>query len=538
MSSRTSRVLLTLLAGGSLCGVAHAERPEFGAFLDLQQVTEAQLSGGGLDSSDVTYTEVAGNVSGRISNRRIVASGTFRLSYRIPERGDVGKTVNKDGVMRIQANLIDEWLTADAGVIVTRSRIDPSGAAQQTNRAVSRNLTQTYSTFFQPAFAHRFGDVGASASYRYAYTKNEGRLGSSATTGPLTDRFDASTDQTLMASVGMAQSALPFDWQISAAHRAENATNLAKHTRAVNVIGDVKVPLGGVFALAGSAGYERTRISERKALVDPLTGIPVVSSTGRFIVDPASPRILTYDVDGVIADAGVIWRPSRHARAELRGGYRYGGASVTGLIEIQPDDRTSFSLAITDQIDSFGQGVSAGLAGSGPDLNLGAIDNNSSFQDCLFGKARGSGGSCLGSSLGGASAKSYRERGVNMLFTRTMRNWTVGASAGYARRTYIDDPTSTVSLAGVVDQNFFSNLTMSRRLTRTSGLSFSFTGNLFKNGQVGASDVMAGSFSSNYNRSFGRNIQLQANISVDASKQENSTADVSGRARVGLQYQF
>ena len=79
---------------------------------------------------------------------------------------------------------------------------------------------------------------------------------------------------------------------------------------------------------------------------------------------------------------------------------------------------------------------------------------------------------------------------------------------------------------------------MSGILTRKSGISFSFRGSLFKNGQVGQPDVKSGSFSTNYYRTFGRGIRLQANMTVDASKQDGITADVSGRAQLGLQYQF
>lgn len=535
MIRRTSRAVLGLLVGGAACGAAHAERPELGAVLDVQQIAEAQFSGEGTD--DVTYTEITGTIAGQIKNRRIIASGTYRLSYRLPEMGDIGKSFAQDGVLRVQGNVIEEWLTVDAGAIVTRSRIDPSGAAPQTNSGSAKNLAQTYSVFFQPSFAHRFGDLSTGASYRYAYTKNEGSSGAATANGPPTDRFDSATNQEASLSLGMAQSDLPFDWQLSASHRMEDASNLAKHSRATSLIGEVKLPIGGTVALVGSAGYERTRVSERRALLDPLTGLPVLADSGKFVVDPASPRILTYDVAGLIADGGLIWRPSRRSRFELRAGYRYGGLSVTGLIELKPSERSGLTLAITDRIESFGEGVSGGLANSGPELDLDQLDPESSYQDCLFGKSSGS-GRCLGGSLGQASARSYRDRAVNVIVTRQMRKWTFSGSLGYSRRTYIDDPGSPVSLAGIVDQSFFGNSTFGTQLTRTSGLSFSFNGNLFKNGQVGASDVLAGSFSSNYFRSFGRNIQLQANLSVDASKQDGSTADISGRAQLGLQYKF
>ncbi|ATE64062.1 hypothetical protein [Rhizorhabdus dicambivorans] len=537
MSSARSRIIVGLFAGGAACGAAHADRPQYGAFLNIQQIAEAQLHGPGAD--DVTYTEVSGNLFAQISNRRIVATGTYRLGYRIPEIGDADKSVTQDGVMRLQANVIDEWLTVDAGAIITRSRVDPSGSAPATNVGNPKNLTQTYSTFFQPSLFHRIGDLGVQASYRYAYTQNEIGQTDTGSFGPPTDRFDSSVSQQASLALAMQSGDLPFDWKLSGQYQHENTTNLAQHLRAASVTGEIKLPIASSrVALVASGGYERTRTTQRKALVDPITGFPVLGKGGKFVVDPASPRVLTYEMDGLIGDAGIIWRPSRRTRVEARAGYRYGGLSMTGLIELQPSARSGLTFILTDQVQTFGSGVSGGLAGSTPDLDLGqSNDPSSSYQECLFGKQAGN-GKCIGGALGNASARSYRERAANLIFTRRMRTWTFGGSLGYSRRTYFDDPTSPVSLAGVVDQSFFGNLSIGQRLTRTSSASFSFSGNYFMNGQVGASDVMSGSFSTNYIRSFGRGIQMQATVAVDGTKQENATADVSGRAQLGLQYKF
>nr|WP_232307088.1 hypothetical protein [Sphingomonas sp. Y57] len=534
LSRAASRILPGLL-GAAACSPALADRPEFGAFLNLDQVAESQLHGPGAD--DVTYTEVSGILTARISNRRIVASGTYHLSYRFPEMGNVNKSFNQDGLMRLQANVIDEWLTLETGALVTRSRVDASGAAPQFNIGNPQNLTQTYSAFVQPTLMHRIGDLGLGVSYRYAYTQNE-TTDNLPATGPINDRFDSSKAQQVTANIGMEPGSLPFGWKVSSEYRRENTTNLDEHFRAFNVIGEVRVPLAGSpIALVASGGYERTRTSERSALVDPVTGLPVRGKGGRFLVDPASPRLLTYEVEGLIANAGVIWRPSRRTRMEARVGRRYGDLSVTGLIEMRPSERSGLTLIVTDRVESFGQGVSSGLAGAPPILDVNQVDPSSSYQQCLFGKTSGS-GRCIASSLGQASANSYRERAANIIFTRTMRTWNLSGGLGYARRTYIDNPNSLFSLDGVVDQSFFSSLSIGRPLSRISGVSFSFTGNLFKNGQVGASDVMSGSFSTNYYRSFGRGIQMQASVAVDGSKQDGMTTDVSGRARLGLQYRF
>lgn len=535
MNKGTSRIALGLLAGAAGCGVAHAERPQLGAFIDVKQNAEAQLSGTGVE--DVTYTEVAGTLVGQISNRRIVASGSYRLSYRIPEVGRLDKNLSQNGLLRLQANLIDQWLTMETGAIITRSRVDPSGAAPQTSNGNRKNLTQTYSAFLQPVITHRIGDLGFTGSYRYAYTRNE-RSETGASIGPLTDRFDSSKEQQATLTIGMEQSALPFDWTISSQYRHENTTNLAQHFRAINVHGDIKLPIAQKLALAGSAGFERTRTSKREALIDPLTGLPVLGKGGKFVVDPASPRVLTYDVDGLIADAGIIWRPSRRTRLEARAGYRYGGFSYTGLLEMRTSQRAGLTVIVSDRVESFGQGVSNGLASTPANLDLGqSLDPTSSYQDCLFGKSAGT-GRCIGGALGQASATTYRERAINVIFSRAMRKWTVSSSFGYSRRTYFDDPNALLSLVDVVDQSFFANLSLGRPLTRESGISFSFGADLFKNGQVGASDVMSGAFGVNYNRTLGRSVQLQASLAVDASKQDGVTADVSGRAQLGLQYKF
>jgi len=538
MSRRASRTMLGLVTGASLCGVAHADRPEFGAFMELKQLVDVQLHGDGFDrDDDVTYTELSGQLTARIRNRRVVASGTYRLIYRIPETGDVNNSISHDGVMRLQANLINDWLTMETGAIITRSRIDPSGAAPQLNSANLNNLTQTYSVFVEPTLSHRFGDVTVAGRYRYAYTQNESHR-TTVPIGPVTNRFDSSHFQQANLSLGMVRTALPFDWNISSEYRHENTTNLAQHYRSINVLAEVKVPVLPTVALVTSGGYERTRTSERDPLIDPVTGLPVLDRNGRFVVDPASPRFLTYDVDGLIADGGVIWKPSRRTRLEARAGYRFGGLSVTGLLEMKPSEKSGLTFIVTDRIDSFAQSVSTGLASSPADLDLGqSLDPGNPFQNCLFGKAAGS-GRCIGGALGLASANIYRERAASVIFKHRVRRWTLLSSLGYSHRRYIDRPGTQFSLLGVVDEIYFGDMKITGQLSQRSGVTFSFAGNLFKNGQVGASDVTSGSIGTDYYRTFGRGIRAQAGFAVEATKQDGITADVSGRAQLGVQYQF
>ena len=114
--------------------------------------------------------------------------------------------------------------------------------------------------------------------------------------GPPLDRFDSSKSQEANLSLGMQQSALPFDWTLGAQYRRENTSNLSQHFRAFKVTGEIKQPIADTVAVVASGGFERTETSEREALIDPLTGFPVLGKGGRFVVDPASARVLTYDM--------------------------------------------------------------------------------------------------------------------------------------------------------------------------------------------------------------------------------------------------
>ena len=91
---------------------------------------------------------------------------------------------------------------------------------------------------------------------------------------------------------------------------------------------DVVVPLGPTFAVTAGVGYERIRSSQRDLLRDG-TGTPVIVG-GRPVADPNAPRLLTYDVDGMIYDGGVIWRPSPRTELQARAGRRYGSTTVVG----------------------------------------------------------------------------------------------------------------------------------------------------------------------------------------------------------------
>lgn len=534
MTGNRAQALLYLgIAGAGLAVPAAAERPKIIPFLDIEQFAQQQLKGAG---DSVTYTEVSTGVQAEFKTRRVVSSIAYRFARRIPEAGDTQASSSHDGLARVSLQVVKDLLALDAGAIATHARVDPSGAAPQTNTGTAANLTQVFGYYAQPALAHQFGEVGVSASYRFGYVVTQGSDAPPLAGFPRVDRFQSSTNHQADFGIGMKRSSLPFDWSIRGQFESEHATQLAQHYKAGNISGEVVVPLFASVAAVGSVGYQATRTSERSSLLDA-NGLPVTDSRGRFITDPNSPRTLTYDVKGIVGDGGIIWRPSRRTRLEARAGYRYDDLSLTGVFEYQPGPRSGMTLIIFDRIDSFGRGVTGGIAQAPAAFDPSQIDSSSGYQSCLFGKQKGS-GSCLSGTLGSATASAYHNRGGNFIYTYRMRETQINFAIGYARRDYIDLPGSPGSLDGVVDQSIFVQGEIGRQLTRNSGVTFSFTGNLFKNGQVGASDVLSGAINGGYYQSFGRGLRAQASVGVEASKQDGAPADVTSRAQLGMRYQF
>jgi hypothetical protein len=100
-------------------------------------------------------------------------------------------------------------------------------------------------------------------------------------------------------------------------------------------------------SLVGGIGYEDVSVSERDAVRD-IDGNPVVGADGRLVTDSASPRLLSFDTDGLIWDAGVLWRPSRRTSLEARVGRRFGSTTYIGNLNYQPNSRTVFTISAFD----------------------------------------------------------------------------------------------------------------------------------------------------------------------------------------------
>jgi uncharacterized protein (PEP-CTERM system associated) len=539
MSARASRVVARVFTGLALLvvmttgGAARADRPKIVPYIDVREFTQGAIKG----SQDmVTYGEVVGGVGVDYRTRRVVSSLFYSYTRRIPQQGDIDRSGSHNGIARARIELIKDLAILDMGAIATYSRINPSGAAPLGGIGNAQNITQVYSFFVAPSIGKQFGELNVGLNYRYNYTTS----GNSTKGVPITpgfNRFQDATVQSAGVSMGMKQGTLPFSWSLKSGYTREDSGLLHNRFEAYNSILEVVQPITATIALVASGGYESSKSSQDSTLVDPITGAPVLDANLRTQPDPASPRVLTYDTSGLVGDAGLIWTPSRRTHVEARAGYRYGGFTVSGLMELKPDRRSAMTLIVYDRLDSFARGVGGGLADLPAELAQPDTTPGTPYSNCLFGKQAGTGG-CIGSALGSAAATNYRTRGVNFIYGYEMRRTRLSFGGGYSRRTYQDDPTLLVSLNGVVDQTIFAQGSVGRNLSPDSSIDFSFTGNLFINGQAGAADVQSLAWNSRYSRNLGRSLIASASVGVEASKQDGSPTDILGRAELGVRYSF
>ena len=555
MSALASGAMRRFLTGLALCvavatgGVAHAQnidsgglpgraqrtgRPKITPYIDVREFTQGALKG---DAETVTYAEAIAGLGVEYNTRRVASTLFYTYTRRIRQQGDVGRSGSHNGIARASIRLIPDVSALDVGAIATYTRVNPSGAAPLGNIGNADNISQVYGAYIQPSVATHIGELDVSSSYRFSYVTS----GNSTRGVPITpgfDRFSNSTSHLANAQVGMKRGSLQFSWTLSSQYRREDSGQLGERFQNYNEILETRLPITDTVALVTSGGYESSKNSKDSTLTDA-NGIPILDSNGRFQADPADPRVLTYDVDGFVADGGLIWAPSRRTHVEARAGYRYGGFTVSGLVELRPDARSSLALVVFDRLESFARGLTNGLAGAPTQLqepdDIGG--GSTPYSQCVFGKNPGV-GTCLGGTLGSSAASMYRSSGVNFVYGYQMRQTTLNFGGGYARRTYQDDPTLTVSLDGVVDQTIFVTGGLNHALSAKSSVDFSFNGNLFINGQAGTPDVQSLVLNGRYSRILGSSLIASASVSVEGSKREGDAADILGRAELGVRYNF
>jgi hypothetical protein len=499
-------------------------------YLEVGQVLTADLKNGG---DVLTYTTVAAGVDAAIVTNRAELAATVRYEHRFGWNGGIGDSDTISGLARGRIE-VARGLNLEGGALATRTRADGQGADSGLFIGDASNVANLYSVYAGSTLTRRIGGLDLGAGYRFGYTKVD--VDTPAILAPGSqpqDIFDSSTNHVAWASIGARPGDLPFGWQVSGGYEREDASQLDQRFEGKYARADVTMPIGPTVALLGGVGYED--IGQRDPVLDA-NGVPVRDANGRFVTDKSTPRQLSFDTDGLIWDAGVMWQPSRRTSLTARVGRRYGDTIYTGSFAYRADHATTVQVGVYNGLSSLGRGVSGGLAALPTQFDPTRNPIGGNINPCVFGQQ---GGGCLANQLGNATSAQYRSRGVQATLSSRYGRWSYGVGLGYDQRKLLAPLLSPIgSLNGITDESYYLFLTAGRQLDADSDLSLSGYVNYFDNGAPGASDVQSAGLSAAYSRRFWRGLTGTAAASLNAFDQEGFNSQLIGSALVGLRYNF
>ncbi len=512
---------------------AQSRNVEVTPYLEVQQVLVADLKNG---SEVLTYTTVAAGLETSIQTRQAEAQVNVRYERRFFYEDDIGDDDILSGLARGSVQVVPNVLALEAGGIATRSRIDLRGESPTNTVGNIDNVTQVYSIYAGPSLSTNVGALDVNANYRVGYTKVESEDTGILPPGQLPiDIFDDSVSHSASASVGMQPRDLPFGWSVSAGYEREDAGQLDQRFEGKYARADVTVPVTPTVALVGGVGYEDIEISERDALRD-VNGDPVVDEDGRLVTDEASPRLLSYDQDGLIWDAGVLWRPSRRTSLEARIGRRYGSTTYAGSLGYQPNENTSLNVSVYDTVSGFGNLLNDNLDSLGTSFTSNRNPLSGELNGCAFGQTSSL---CLNDALQSAASSSFRARGVNAQLAYSYNGWNTSLAAGYSRRRFIASQLGGLAnVDGLVDQNYYANLSIGRQIDARSSFDTNVYANLLDSGFAGAPNVLALGANAAYFRQIIPGLNGTAAVGLDSFQQDGFDSELTASALLGLQYEF
>ena len=500
-------------------------------YIEVLQIVDAELSPG---DDVLTYTGLAAGLDGTIVGNRSAVSASVRYEHRF----GWGKAEDHDLVSGIARGYmtVTPGLTLEAGGAAFQSSIDGSGSGRPAGYSddSSRNI---YSVYGGPKLATQVGDVNVDGSYRIGYTRVE--TDNNVVTGQgaaPTNYFDDSVSQNATIHAGVRPyEVLPVGVGVGGSWYREDMSNLDQRVEDLNGRVDITVPVATDVALVGGVGYESVKITSRDALRDA-DGNPVVDRHGHYVTDKSEPREVAYDVDGLIWDAGVIWRPSRRTALEAHVGRRYGSTSVYGSFGYAPGHHT-INLAVYDNVAGFGGQVSRALADMPTDFTAVRNPISGNFSGCVNSLESGS---CLNNTLGSLRSAAFRARGVMGTYSYNFGRVVAGFGMGYDRRKFIAGKNTVLASAnGVVDENYWMNAYFSGKLGERSQFMTSAYANLSDPGGSPVGDTTALGAAAQYSRLLASRFSATAGLAVDGVLWDQPYVDQwNASAMLGVRYSF
>ena len=507
-------------------------------YIEVAQILDADLT----NDDVVTYSQVAVGIDAGVTGRRAEAQISYRYERRIQWDDRIADDDVHTGLARGSVTVAPGF-SLEGGAMATRTRVDIRGSAPGNLTGNVDNITQVYSVYAGPSVSTAAGPVQLNGSVFGGYTKAEAPNATGVGPGQeRLDYFDDSKSVVAQASAGVAAgTVLPVGVTVSGAYEREEAGQLDQRYEGYYGRGDVVLPVSRTVALRGGVGYEKIETSQKDALLDA-NGDVVVDGSGRYVTDPNSPQRITYNTDGLIYDAGVIWRPNPRLELAANAGYRYGGETYFGTLSWQASRDTGVQVAVYDGIETFGRQLRDGLRDTPTSFQGNASPFGQQFNGCIFGgqpgqSGQGAGG-CLNDVFQSISTASYRARGIDGVISTTRGRTSYGFGAGYANRRLNAPQLADGTVAyGVTDESYYAQLFWSRALSRVSQIDLNLFGNYYESGLPGADGVFNLGGTGTYSHQFGR-LGTTASVGVYTFDQERFDAQWSAQALVGARYTF
>lgn len=505
-------------------------------YVEVGQGVDADLTA----DDTVTYTEVAAGVDASVQTARVSAQADARYEHDFVETGRSGDADLVSGLARVSYRVAPP-LTIEAGALATRARADIRGADPVlTDTPRNDNLSQLYSVYAGPTLATTAGPLTIGASYRFGFTHADAPGNVSLAPGtPRLDYFSESYDHALGASVGVAPGRLlPVGITVSGGWERSDADQLDQRFDDLFARGDVLAPVTRTLALTAGVGWERLSVTERDPLLTP-AGTPVLDANGRFVTDQASAPHVDYRTDGLIYDAGIVWRPSPRTQLTATVAHQYDSTTYTGNFGWQIDPGIALDVVGYDAVETFGHQLREGLQALPTDFLTERDSYAQQFNGCVFGgnAAKGAGG-CLTDALQSVLTASYRAKGLDAVLTARRGPNSFGLGAGYAERHLFAPLLSDgLTISGENDRSWYLQGFYARTLTQRSTLDANLFANWYTSGLAGSSTVFGAGATGAYTRSFGR-LGTSAQLGVYTFDQPHVDEQWNAEALLGARYQF
>ncbi len=535
-----------LVLGAPAClGALAAAAPAFGQdggapsrhvvlapYIEASQTLDAYLNGGYV----LTYTSLAAGIDAAVATAHTDGQASVRYEHRFAYDRYAGDQDIASGLVRASYKATPE-LRFDVGGLATRTREDIRGAAPGLLTGNDANITQVYSVYGGPTLATHAGDVSLGATYQAGYTKVKAPGATDAVGTGRLDYFDHSFGQAAAASAGIAAgTVLPIGLSVNGGWQQDRASQLHQHYDDWYGRGDVLIPVLPTLALAGGAGYEKLRISQKDPVYNP-DGTPLVDANGRYVTNGASPRRVAYRTDGVYWDAGVVWKPNHRTSLSAYAGHRYDSMSYTGQLTYQASRSVGVAVQVYDQVTTFGHQLRDSLAAL-PTSFIAARDAFSQqYNGCTFSTSGTTPGGCLDSVFQSVTTASYRARGVDGTVTVNRGLATYGFGFGYENRElFVPDVPLGALAYGNEDQSAYGQFFWGRQLSRVSGVQANLFANWYRPG-TNPIDVWSYGATGSYYHNFGR-LGTTASVGVYDFKQGDVRDQVAANATLAARYTF